>query len=280
MYLLMFNCQALWKECAFGKRNTTCDRMRIRMISSRLFCVSFFFFFGFVFAGSGEVTLSADASDFVPAVSFFGNRRFGWQQVHQPEQACAGSGTGHALSGGFISRKRFVCRNFFSLFFFQWFLLSLCFFCFRNIFTHAHGSSCAVVESSDYIQGISEKACCLENGRFSEADPCMSRRSGTSGICIIRNHSGCQKSFTWVSQYLPSGIFFAGADFVTAYRAFHSKLSLLYDSSVLFFIIGENPVKNKEVFLSNRQKSDIIPLSNGWQKVEAVRYRKTKESRE
>ena len=51
---------------------------------------------------------------------------------------------------------------------------------------------------------------------------------------------------------------FAGADFVTAYRAFHSKLSLLYDSSVLFFIIGENPVKNKEVFLSNRQKSDII----------------------
>jgi len=32
---------------------------------------------------------------------------------------------------------------------------------------------------------------------------------------------------------------------MTAYRAFHSKLSLLYDSSVLFFIIGENPVKNQ-----------------------------------
>ena len=86
----------------------------------------------------------------------------------------------------------------------------------------------------------------------------MSRRSGTSGICIIRNHSGCRKSFTAGITEIFAGIFFAGADFVTSYRAFHSKLSLLYDSSVLFFIIGENPVKNKEVFLSNRQKSDII----------------------
>ena len=164
------------------------------------------------------------------------------------------------LSGGFISRKRFVCRNFFSLFFFSGFLLSLCFFCFRNIFTHAaHGSSCAVVDLRS-VQGIVEKSL-LSGSRalFSgNRSMLMSRRSGTSGICIIRNHSGCRKSFTAGITEIFAGIFFAGADFVTAYRAFHSKLSLLYDSSVLFFIIGENPVKNKEVFLSNRQKSDII----------------------
>ena len=59
-----------------------------------------------------------------------------------------------------------------------------------------------------------------------------------------------------ITEILPG--YFCWGGLVTAYRAFHSKLSLLYDSSVLFFIIGENPVKNKEVFLSNRQKSDII----------------------
>ena len=164
------------------------------------------------------------------------------------------------LYGGFISGKGFVCRNFFSLFFFSGFLLSFCFFCFRNIFTHAaHGSSCAVVDLR-FVQGIVEKSL-LSGSRalFSgNRSMLMSRRSGTSGICIIRNHSGCRKSFTAGITEIFAGIFFAGADFVTAYRAFHSKLSLLYDSSVLFFIIGENPVKNKEVFLSNRQKSDII----------------------
>ena len=164
------------------------------------------------------------------------------------------------LYGGFISGKGFVCRNFFSLFFFNGFLLSFCFFCFRNIFTHAaHGSSCAVVDLRS-VQGIVEKSLLSGNWVLFSGNRSllMSRRSGTSGICIIRNHSGCRKSFTAGITEIFAGIFFAGADFVTAYRAFHSKLNLLYDSSVLFFIIGENPVKNKEVFLSNRQKSDII----------------------